>query len=268
MYGKVVSGLMLMLALTCALSLTLNIRPVKAEIRTIYIRADGRIEPETAPISTGDNVTYVFTDNIIDSQIIVERSGIIVDGCGYSLTTTLDLTYGLILSQVARVTVKNMSIKGFLRGLRLYNSLNNIIAQNNISDNRETGIELYNSPGNSFYANIIACNGLRAIYGGYGINFMWSSGNILRNNNFTGNKYNLFLYGSEIQDIDESNTINGKPIYYLVNRRNMEVPSNAGFIALINCENITVREAQLESNSFGILLNKTSNSKIINNYIM
>jgi len=261
MNGKVFFGLMLILILTSALSLSLTVHRIKAQLRTIYIRADGRVEPETAPISTSDNITYVFVSNIIDNSIVVERSGITIDGLDYSLTTSLDITYGLVLSQVARVTVKNMSIRGFWRGIRLYNSFNNVIAHNNISDNSETGIELSNSPNNSFNANIIANNGK------YGINFMSSSGNILRNNNFTGNKYNLELYGSEIQDIDETNTINGKPVYYLVNRKNMEVPSNAGFIALINCDNITVKGTQIESNSIGILLNRTTNSKIMNNNV-
>lgn len=261
-----------MCLLISMLILTFNNRSINAYAGTIYIKADGTIEPETAPISTDDKITYIFTDDIIDNSIVVERSGITIDGCGRNLIATLDITYGLTLSSVTRVTVKNMSIMGFLRGLRLYNSFYNIIVQNNITDNRETGIELYQSSNNSFYSNIIANNGHSAIYGGYGIHFMYSSGNIFRDNNFTGNKrYNLFLSagGSDdianfIQDIDESNVVNGKPIYYLVNRANIEVPSVAGYVGLINCRNITVNGAELKYNSQGVFLANTTNSKILN----
>jgi len=52
--------MMLSLVLISTLTLALNIQPVKAS-GTIYIRADGSIDPPTAPISTDDNVTYTFT---------------------------------------------------------------------------------------------------------------------------------------------------------------------------------------------------------------
>ena len=263
---KTVSGIMLTLLLVGILTLAFNIQPVKAE-GTIYIRADGSIDPPTAPIQRDGNL-YTFIDSIIDNSIAVERSNIVIDGFGYDLTTSLDITYGLVLSNVAKVTIENIGIRGFWRGISLYNSLNNIIAQNNVSDNSETGIELFHSPNNSLYANTIANNGQ------FGINFMWSPGNILRDNNFTGNKYNLWLsaggsdeLASFIQDIDESNTVDGKPTYYLINHANVEIPSNSGYIGLINCYNITIRGAELKHNSQGILLANTTNSKILNNII-
>lgn len=38
-----------------------------------------------------------------------------------------------------------------------------------------------------------------------------------------------------IYDIDSSNMVEGKPVYYWVNRENMTVLSDAGYVALINC---------------------------------
>ena len=60
-----------------------NVQPVKAS-GAIYIRADGSVDPPTAPISSVDNVTYTFTDNIYD-EIVVERDNTVVDGSGYTL---------------------------------------------------------------------------------------------------------------------------------------------------------------------------------------
>jgi hypothetical protein len=48
---------------------------------TIYIRADGSIDPPAAPISSSDNITYTLTGNIAE-PVVIERSNIIVDGDG------------------------------------------------------------------------------------------------------------------------------------------------------------------------------------------
>jgi hypothetical protein len=55
---KLVSGIVLILLLMAMSSLTLNIKSTKAEwTGTVYIRADGNIDPPDAPIITHDNVT-------------------------------------------------------------------------------------------------------------------------------------------------------------------------------------------------------------------
>jgi len=68
-------------------------------------------------------------------------------------------------------------------------------------------------------------------------------------------------------DVDISNTVNGKPIYYWINRENDAVPSNAGFVALINCRNITVENLILERNLEGVLLSFSNNCTISGNNI-
>jgi parallel beta-helix repeat protein len=68
----------------------------------------------------------------------------------------------------------------------------------------------------------------------------------LRNINLRSNQQNIVLYDptslqNTTQDIDESNTVDGKPIYFWNNKANEEVPSDASYVALINCNNITVQ---------------------------
>ena len=86
--------------------------------------------------------------------------------------------------------------------------------------------------------------------------------NIMKNNLFFG----VRVWGSDLEyylhNIDTSNTIDGKPIYFLVNTHNFVVPKNAGWIAAINCSNITVEDWISTPNFEGILFVETKNSKI------
>ena len=73
----------------------------------------------------------------------------------------------------------------------------------------------------------------------------------LRNISLRNNQYNILLpnppnlqYTS--QDIDESNTVDGKPVYFWINRENEQIASDAGYVALINCNNVTVQGPTLK----------------------
>jgi len=56
--------------------------------------------------------------------------------------------------------------------------------------------------------------------------------------------------------------VDGKPVYYWVNRQDMIIPVNAGYVALVNCTNITVKNSNLANNGQGVLLAYTTNSTI------
>ena len=65
-----------------------------------------------------------------------------------------------------------------------------------------------------------------------------------------------------IQDIASSNTVDGKPIIYWVNQSNKQTPENAGYVAAINCSDITVSGASLEKNWQNLLFAYTTNSTV------
>ena len=67
------------------------------------------------------------------------------------------------------------------------------------------------------------------------------------------------------QNIDNSNTVNGKPIYYWMNQKDSVIPQDAGYVALINCTNVTVQNLQLSNNYNGLLIVNTDGSTITNN---
>jgi len=88
---KTILAIMLTLLLTSVLTLAFNIQLLKAEWSgTVYIRADGSIDPPGAPVITYDNVTYTLTGNVTSNTdgIVVQRNNIIVDGAGYTLQGT------------------------------------------------------------------------------------------------------------------------------------------------------------------------------------
>jgi len=142
-------------------------------------------------------------------------------------------------------------------------SSNNTISGNTISNNEE-GVRLYNSSDSTVYGNLIANN-----YGG--VFLRWSSGNKLRNNVVVNSTYNFGVWGEKlldfVNDVDVSNTVDGKPVYYWINRLNATVPRDAGYVALVNCTNIRTRNLTLTNNWFGIQLAYTRNSIISRNNI-
>jgi len=90
------------------------------ESEAVYIRADGSIYPADAPISTINNITYTLTDNITSNThgIIVERSNIIIDGAKFTIKGNLT-DYGISLTGISNVTIKNTIIEAFHYGIDL-----------------------------------------------------------------------------------------------------------------------------------------------------
>lgn len=104
-----------------------------------------------------------------------------------------------------------------------------------------------------------------------------NSFNVLKNNNMTENVHNFgmepyaFAFGENFSavynDIDASNTVDGKPIYYWIGKRNLEVPADAGYVALINCTDMVVKDLELKNNMEGIVLVAVNNTVLSNNTI-
>jgi peptide/nickel transport system substrate-binding protein len=177
-------------------ALVFNVRPVKAA-GTIYIRADGSVEPSGSPISTSDNVTYLFTGNI-SSSIYVQRSNTLVHGNGYTVQGS-GSGVGIDLDGVANVTVEDTRVVGFEWGFYVTNSMlpnsilqntligdqygifvslahNNIISGNDVINSSNYGVYLSYSTNNTVFENNI-----ETCYVGVGIKS--SSNNSFYHNN-------------------------------------------------------------------------------------
>jgi parallel beta-helix repeat protein len=100
-----------------------------------------------------------------------------------------------------------------------------------------------------------------------GIRMLNCEENNLKNSQLSGNIYNFWVQNRFINAIDTTNTVNGKPIYYWINQHDQTVPTNAGFVALINCSNITVKNLNLSENWQSLILSATTASTINQNQI-
>jgi len=155
-------------------------------------------------------------------------------------------------------TVSNNKIMSNRDGLVLGSSRNKVV-NNRISNNRESGMSVVKADESFISNNTILDNGL-------GISLGYSYGLVLRNNNMTNNRYNLHVtsYSIDPQDIDTTNTVNGKPVYYWINETNKQIPLNAGYVVVINSWNITAKNLNLSNNGQGVLFADTHNSAITN----
>jgi parallel beta-helix repeat protein len=227
-----------------------NFFPMPIPQPAFIIKSDGTVDPSTAPIQREGNV-YTFTGDIVGYTVAVERDNVVLDGAGYTLTGLGNST-GIFLKNRNGVTVRNMKITGFTYGIRLF------------AEDFAGGI----SAGNTLSGNILENNA-------YGIHVSYSSNNVLRNNQMSNNKNNFWIKGGYLSDtqsgyandIDASNTVDGKPIIYWVKERDKTVPSDAGYVALMNCTGIGVQNLNLANNGQGILLICTTNSQITKNRV-
>jgi parallel beta-helix repeat protein len=92
-------------------------------------------------------------------------------------------------------------------------------------------------------------------------------------NELKSNHPNIGVFGLSLSDflltMDTTNTVNGKPVYFLVNQSDLVIdPSNypsIGYLAVVNSVNVTVRNLEIsEVNRQGVLFAFTNNSAIQN----
>jgi parallel beta-helix repeat protein len=92
----------------------------------------------------------------------------------------------------------------------------------------------------------------------------------LRNNNIANSSYNFGVWAlwqaKFNHDIDTSNTVNQKPIYYWRNHEHDDeaIPSDAGYVGIVNSTNITVTNLTLTNNGQGVLVAYSDNMTIDN----
>jgi parallel beta-helix repeat protein len=155
----------------------------------------------------------------------------------------------------------------------------NIITKNSFIEN---GYAIITMGGNTISENefarndqaILCASGSNTITGNNLTNnsraiILQTTNNVLRANHLSNNTEALTISAACFDnDVDTSNTIEGKPVCYWVNRHNETVPAEAGFVVLSNCTNVTVQGLVLADQANGILLAFTTNSTITNNVIM
>jgi parallel beta-helix repeat protein len=161
-------------------------------------------------------------------------------------------------------TITENTIKYANRMIYLTGSSGNIISGNTVTDGN--GILIYYSSNDNIISNNTLTNNDQ------GIHLYGSSRNILRNNRMIDNENQFFVSSPDsglsnfINQVDTSNTVNGKPIYYWIDKRGGMVPSDAGCVVLVNCTSMSVENLNFTDGQ-SILLAWTTNSNITNNTV-
>ncbi len=153
----------------------------------------------------------------------------------------LNNSCGMFLEEAFNCIIENNSIMNSLWGIVAYRSCSCKFTQNNVNNCKHS------------------------------FSFWECSNFTLRNNTIANSKFPLGIDGFSssmfIHDIDVSNTIDGKKVYYLVNRKDMYITPNqypdVGYLAIINSTNISV-EGFTFRNNCGILLAFATNCTVKN----
>ena len=129
---------------------------------------------------------------------------------------------------------------------------------------QSAGIYLLNADNCTLSGNIIEDST-------YGILMSASANNTLNDNTLVDCKYGLGVLAQTLDDyvnyVDASNTVNGQPVYYWINKSNLAVPQDATSVTLVNCSSITVENLTLTGNGNGLTIVNTADSTIVGNAI-
>ncbi|MGI5992265.1 MAG: right-handed parallel beta-helix repeat-containing protein [Methanosarcina sp.] len=225
-----------------------------------------------------DGDTILVNKGVYVENIDINKKLTIISKSGNPEDTIIQALHPY--DHVFHVTANNVTIKGFgLRnsssasGIYLDNVQYNTIANNHLQANG-IGINLWNAARNNILINNTASDNGWAGIRLFPDDSELASNNTLINNTMVNNTYNFEIYtgyenASMQNNIDTTNTVNGKPIYYLVNDSNITLnsASNAGAIYCINCQNMTIKDQILQNNSLSIALFNTSNSRFNSNIL-
>lgn len=252
------------LMLFLMLSLTQNKTFVEAVPNTIKVPQQCQTIQEAINHATEGDTIQISPKTYLENIIVNKTVSII----GENRTTTIIDGNGaetVIYIKANNVLISGFTVQNSSNGIWLYYSQNCVINDTDVIDNFY-GIKLYHSSNSTISRNNI-CNNEQ-----FGIVLDCSGNCTFRNNNLSNNNYNFGVDGATVfdfvNDIDTSNTLGGKPIYYLLNQNNITVDSSTfpqiGYLAFVNSTNISVEDLTLTSNKQGVLFAYTSNSTINN----
>jgi len=211
--------------------------------KSITIRSTGSPDDTIVNASNPDENVFELTEDQVNI------SGFMIKG-----STTKS---GIYINGFWQCGISGNNVSGNYYGIQPVNSYHNTIINNTVSSNSRYGIYLQNSRSNMLENNSVSDNH-------YGVYLRSSEDTTLTNNTLFENKYNFGVSDVYDQNIDTTNTVNGKPIYYWVNEHDRVIPNDAGYAGIVDSENITVRNLTLMHNGQGVLFSNTVNSRIEN----
>ena len=163
------------------------------------------------------SVVHVTADDVEVSGFTIRNSG-----RGF-------LDCGVFVDYCSGVNVSGNIITQCQYGLYVFHSQHNVLHKNMVFENYEEGVWLY-----------------------------YSGNNLLSENEALGNRYNFGVDGDSFSDfnnsINESNTVDGAPIKYVIGAINQRFSDQeaVGTLYLINPQNVTVMDLSIQDNVYGV----------------
>jgi parallel beta-helix repeat protein len=189
------------------------------------------------------------------------RSTTIIDGNNVDTVLAVDADKVSVTEFTIRNSGLNFPPYNADYGVFLNHSIGSSISHCLITNNR-IGIYLFFSKDNIIENNVVSSNHENGIW-------LWYSGNnFLTENTIANSSYNFGVFGGSFTDfnntIDISNTVDEKPIQYLVGVEDeiYDNQTDTGALYLINCSNVTVRNLNLSRNGHGVFCYAVTDSLI------
>jgi parallel beta-helix repeat protein len=131
MKKSVSSVIPLLLGLSVFMVAFLYVPSVAAQDK-IYIREDGSVEGTNSIHQDGD--VYTLLGNIFDKGLVVEKSDIVIDGNGHTVSTPPAVDgYNIVLTQLNNVTIRGLVIKDGYIGIFIEDCTRVTVSGNNVS---------------------------------------------------------------------------------------------------------------------------------------
>jgi len=260
-----------------------------------------------------------YNESIEKFPLILEYTNLTIRAIGDASETVIKFPikevfipglHAAIIVKAANITIEGLKISGSYTGIRVIGNAHGTVIRGNIFENTTCAVALDTS------YNLVKDNVFYRNYIGVFIGVSWrGSNNIVSNNVFRKTDIDVVVYTAEniirgnrmssgilidtsleaaVSQVIENNTINGKPILYYKNQREISVSAEIGQLILVNttgfringlsisnaCIGIEVLYSQeiviesncLENNIYGIGVANSekitiSNNKLINNTV-
>ncbi|QEE16739.1 NosD domain-containing protein [Promethearchaeum syntrophicum] len=194
-------------------------------------------------------VSFSHNTSVINNSIYNSNTGININGGHKNNILDNDINNGNI-------------------GIYFSSSDNNTVQDNRVIDNIQYGIQLYSSDNSNFIENTISNSGSSSSFRIIGSNNLTLFDNIIDDKG-------LFLDQSYHNQINQGNTVSGKPIYYYEDQDDLDlngdIITNIGQLFLINCNRAQISNFNIRDVSVGIYIDtgnqlSISNNNVSNNY--
>jgi len=220
----------------------------------IWVKESSNLTIVNNSLNSNDrDAIYIFKDehvNIINNSLVNNEDGIRVD-------------------ESSKVNLQNNSANSNNNcGIFVGNSQEINVTNNQLIENEDTGLHvidcynIYIADNLGYYNNISSINLYKSRKGILLNNEMWGPGLSIGVINENTNIKNWNTH-----NIDTSNTVNDKPVYYWKNRTGDIIPEDAGQVILGNCSEIKVENLNFDEKTIGIQLGFSDNNYIANNTI-